>query len=149
MPLFEQDFQVGEVFGTIRRFNPRGGEMAKALYMKPLTDVYPELKLSLTETLQDVTTITRLGSVSEFAKLATQIVTIHGLGFDWPKPGDPSEQIDQAYQHWLNECPDVWDEITKIAEELNNPNGPVLGQTPEGQENDPKSSQPSSKNANG
>jgi hypothetical protein len=125
--LLTQDFQHGEALGTVKRKNPRGGEMDAALYVKALSGVYPELKVTVTDALNDIVAVTRLGSVSQFASLAVQIVDIRGLPFEWPKPLHSPEAIDKAYQHYMYDDSGLWDELQKIADELNNPNGVEAG----------------------
>lgn len=126
--LLTKSFAVGEILVTVKRFNPRGGEMDKALYTKALTTVYPELKAALTGVMEDMATLTRIGSVTEFARLATQIVEIHDLMFDWPKPTDAPERINMAYLHYLYDDSGLWDDIKTACDFLDNPNGTIAGE---------------------
>lgn len=116
-----KDFVIGEYAVTVRRYNPRGGDMDRALYVRALTKVYPEMKTGPDE--QDIASLTRIGSAWEFARLATQVVRIVGLPFDWPKPTDDPTLIDAAYKHYLYEAEELYDAIKDECAALDNPNG--------------------------
>jgi len=140
--MLTRNFQVGDVFGTVRKFNPRGGPMDAAVIVSLLRKVYPETeKISEEITMDSILPMTRLGSIDTFAKLAVHIVEIQGLGFEWPaiRGGSP-EQWDKAYEDYLHNDTELWDDISRLAGELDNPNGVEAGiLTPE-QERDPLSS---------
>lgn len=140
--MLTRDFQIGDVFGTVRKFNPRGGAMDNAVINAALRKFYPELEsLGDTVTTENLLGFTRLGSIDMFSKLATHVVEIFGLGFDWPsvRAAKP-EEWQKAYEDYLYNNSDVWDEINKLANELDNPNGEISGVLTEAQAKDPLSS---------
>jgi hypothetical protein len=139
--MFQKTFNVGEAFGTIRRINPRGKEMDRMILTSALSKVYPELaEAVVTEDRGGLLGLQRLGSVAEFTELAVQIGELHGIDLEWVSARAASPAQAQAmYEHFLYDESGLWDEIQRLADELNNPNGTQAGLLTEAQQNDPLS----------
>lgn len=137
--MLTRDFQVDDAFGTIRKYNARSDDMNSLMLTTLLRKFYPETETLAEEiTADNVYGYTRLGSISVFTRIAVRITVLEGAESVWPAlRGAEPEAWHGAYEDFLYGDHDLWDEITRIAEELDNPNGIVSGVITEDQAKDP------------